>query len=739
MQRRTKKVARALSLKARRKTSLSDVIPLPKPQFEFEDTLVTQLRASDVLANCYEEYDGDITITINRDSPKKQTILHHPCYHDNNLFPVWQAFSNLDRKSTGAVLLGRIMSLSSMVGPVLNGRYLTEKTVHEQFINTTHVSFVQFKVFIEKCVARNPLSFAIEWEKLRSACWRQCQSWHLNPPPCEVPNDEIPPELHHSFYWLWCVFNQIAEPDTYPPSADNEEIELILRKLCSSIGILWEDSDDNVSSVSSSSLSSNPHEHNGVNNNGLKAYDGSSMRASTIRRNSYVRIVEEELPNDPDDCIVATETLLVTFHQFLSIVAETMGSETILSPAFGRAVKQVYLTEVEEVIRTGWISMKKPGTDVWKRRWGVLKKHNIEFYSDPICDLLKYQITLNNKMHVESLPDASSHKHRFRLVEREGDFNIAWEAEMSCSDSQHSHSWMLCMNLTIKIQQTGLTAKRIEIAERRLERHRRRESELNAIEKKREVKRTRKRLQEVRERWNLMQTKLNERALARDKAMETMQKMDEIYDRLQALTKKQSLIRKANARIRNAFPSMSSDSGVDVMNKEEKTLIESRDEKLTEYQDKMKKIEDEKQILQEQLLELQASAILSKDSEKTLILVYGPERQAAFVQEEQLRQRSASVAALKPPSGNSHRRSNSPFRKNTIPAISISTSALTNSPSSSPVSSSACLITEFSQSHPELSNGDGISRNKGLRSQTTKQKKTSFDSDMSNLSGERLV
>lgn len=41
MQRRTaaRKVSRALSLKARRKPSLTNVVVLPKPQFEYEDTL----------------------------------------------------------------------------------------------------------------------------------------------------------------------------------------------------------------------------------------------------------------------------------------------------------------------------------------------------------------------------------------------------------------------------------------------------------------------------------------------------------------------------------------------------------------------------------------------------------------------------------------------------------------------------------------------------------------------------
>lgn len=47
-----------------------------------------------------------------------------------------------------------------------------------------------------------------------------------------------------------------------------------------------------------------------------------------------------------------------------------------------------------------------------------------------------------------------------------------------------------------------------------------------------------------------MQDKLKERAAAREQAMEIVQKMDEIYDKLQSITKKQSLIRKTSYRIR---------------------------------------------------------------------------------------------------------------------------------------------------------------------------------------------
>lgn len=47
--------------------------------------------------------------------------------------------------------------------------------------------------------------------------------------PFDVPGSgEVPQDLYQSLYWLWCAFNQVAEIDTYPPSADHEEVSINL-------------------------------------------------------------------------------------------------------------------------------------------------------------------------------------------------------------------------------------------------------------------------------------------------------------------------------------------------------------------------------------------------------------------------------------------------------------------------------------------------------------------------------
>lgn len=51
--------------------------------------------------------------------------------------------------------------------------------------------------------------------------------FHLQSLPFDIPgNGEVPQDFYQSLYWLWCTYNQIAETDTYPPSADYEEVSI---------------------------------------------------------------------------------------------------------------------------------------------------------------------------------------------------------------------------------------------------------------------------------------------------------------------------------------------------------------------------------------------------------------------------------------------------------------------------------------------------------------------------------
>jgi len=55
----------------------------------------------------------------------------------------------------------------------------------------------------------------------------------------------------------------------------------------------------------------------------------------------------------------------------------------------------------------------------------------------------------------KSLPGGGSHKNRFRLVEKEGDFNILSEHEFSTSSKKSTLSWLTLINLASKVCETG--------------------------------------------------------------------------------------------------------------------------------------------------------------------------------------------------------------------------------------------------------------------------------------------
>lgn len=147
--------------------------------------------------------------------------------------------------------------------------------------------------------------------------------------------------------------------------------------------------------------------------------------------------------------------------------------------------------------------------------------------------------------------------------------------------------------------------------------------------------------------------------------------------------------------------------------------------------------------------DLQATAILSKDSEKTLILVYGPEMEPDDAELPISKIRSNSLATPTSAIRNyqkkrTHTYNNGPsvLRKtNKVPVISISTSALTASPSSTSSSGSVKLDTIYSVSHPALHNEPLNMESNGLRNHHDRTLTwSSIDSDASSIaSQEKLV
>uniref|UniRef100_H2YRZ7 PH domain-containing protein n=1 Tax=Ciona savignyi TaxID=51511 RepID=H2YRZ7_CIOSA len=267
-------------------------------------------------------------------------------------------FSVLDLKASGKVLLGRLMNMSTSLTDLLGEDHHKDIAVQKHFLQYSQVPFFQYKKYVMDTTAHQ----TIDAEKLSATCWALCRHRYLNNPLVDNLDSVVPNELADALYWLFCIFTKISEPDTYPPSIDYEEAELLLRKLCASLGIQWQQS----------------HDQDSIN--GDAGYENAN---------------DEYEPMPP---------LQVTFQQLLSVISDMIGTEVARSHAFYRSMQWLCLTEYSDIMKTGWLYSRKPGTDTWKKRWAILRGTKLSLYVTMLGQYMKEQIYLTGNMHVESLP-----------------------------------------------------------------------------------------------------------------------------------------------------------------------------------------------------------------------------------------------------------------------------------------------------------------------------------------------
>ncbi|XP_078483737.1 switch-associated protein 70-like [Ciona intestinalis] len=493
------KSLRRLSMRSRKKPLSLDMVALPQPNFEFEDVLVSQLHVADVVNNCVMP-DSASLLNCSTSPQFYNGQVTHKCYSDTTLNPIWHAFSVLDLKATGKVLLGRLMNMTSSLTDLLGEEYHTDVVLQKQFLQYAQVPFFEYK----KYVMETATQLTIDADKLCATCWSLCRHRYLNNPLVDNLDSVVPNELAEALYWLFCIFNKLSEPNTYPPSMDYEEAELLLRKLCASLGIQWQQNHDD-------------------------SYHGDQYNDNS--NDEY-----EPLP-----------PLQVTFQQLLSVISDMIGPEVARSHAFYRSMQWLCLTEYSEIMKTGWLYSRRPGADSWKKRWAILRGTKLTLYVTVLGQYVKEQIYLTGNMHVESLPSINSHKQRFRIVEKEGDYNITSEYELATADGYGAHAWISLIDVAIKIFDTGMSPKTSEVCERRYERFQRRESAKEVWTKKRDVLETYSRLVEAKKARSHIEQGLGERAKQREAQMSMLIRMDRIYESLESIQLKR---RHANRQAR---------------------------------------------------------------------------------------------------------------------------------------------------------------------------------------------
>jgi len=550
-------------------------ISMPKPKFDLEDVLVSQLQLSDVFNNCVVAdgtpwHTDGTTDSDHLSVVMKSHFTFHRCFNDTKLNPVWQAFGALDVKSQGKLPISKLCKEFSSVFTMLGLAADMEKIL-EQFAGSPLITFSQFNRYI----LANVDCDRVNTDRLSVACWHCAKSRYLISPYVDTLHSVVSDNVAESMFWLFCVFNNLMEPGKYPAVVDYEEAEMLMRKIMASLGIRWTNLDnENLSSSSSST--------------------------------------DDNMSSITEDQNLIQSQIQVSFHQLLSIISDMVGVDCMRSSSFHRSMQWLCLTEYKSVMKAGWLQIRKPGTETWKKRWAVLQGADFVCYATSNCTTVKEQLHLYPSMHIETLPNQSQKRNRFRIVEKEGDLNIKFEHELCAPDSNSAHSWVNLINIAIKLQSTGMTAKTAEVCERRVERHRRRNSVRDVQRKKKDLRRIYSRLEEIRQNRTEIEAAIAERARKRQEQMEVLSRMDDVYERLEELhyedrmnqrTIRYNSLRRANS-VRRDGVSSSSDST-------EESVFVDNSSPSTISPKSPRKLREERLHLERKLEELRLSSCLS--------------------------------------------------------------------------------------------------------------------------------
>jgi len=472
-----------------KKRNFNSTSRLPCPNIELEDGLVSQLSVNDVISNCIATNGAVSNLgnneSVNNVNPLRPVAsqMYHRCYSNSALNPIWMVYNSIDKKHEGKV---NMLALQPLIQK-LSSFTLPDRQFSLNFNKKSgKINFSEFRSY----VTDNLDMCRIDEGRVAMTCWNLCKHNYLHPPYIDEHLPVVTDTKICTLFWLFCVFCRLSEPGIYPPVIDYEEAELLMRKMMCCLGVSWSNS-DHTNDDSQSALTDD--------------YD-------------------------------TTKLLLVTFQQLLSIIPDMAGNEIVQSDNFYNAIKWICLTEFKDVLKSGWMQVKKSKQE-WRRRWVVLGGNYLTYYSSKQNLVMKNKILLTKSMNVESLPPTHDRKYQLRVVVKDDDLTISREEQFLVTNERDMREWLHLINMCIKLHCTGMTAKYAEIAERRYERHRRRQSLKSVSEKRKEVNNVRNCLQRIRQERIELNTTVGENKKKMHQQLDILNKMNKVYDEIHQIHK----------------------------------------------------------------------------------------------------------------------------------------------------------------------------------------------------------
>uniref|UniRef100_A0AAY5KT84 PH domain-containing protein n=1 Tax=Esox lucius TaxID=8010 RepID=A0AAY5KT84_ESOLU len=335
---------------------------------------------------------------------------------------IWYAFTSLDVEKSGKVSKSQLKVLSHNLYTALNIRH-DPVALEDHFRDDDDgpVSNQGYMPYLNKFILDKVVEGTFDKENVDSFCWTLCAKKNYR------PKNDVGVLSDRDAFHLWCLFNFLSE-DKYPLVLAPEEVEYLLKKICSAI----------------------------------------SVELSCVD-------IEELISKE------AVQQSGITVWAFLDFVNTGRLTKGVEKESVTMAIEKVYREIVGNIIKEGYVWKKGHLRRNWNERWFSLRPSTMHYYVSEDQKECKGCIELDQNCCVEVLPEREGKRCMFCVK------TLSKTYEMSAPDTKQRQEWTTAIQTAIRLCVEGKNSLHKDLKLRR--REQREERERRRIAKEEEEQR----------------------------------------------------------------------------------------------------------------------------------------------------------------------------------------------------------------------------------------------------------
>ncbi|XP_010879223.1 differentially expressed in FDCP 6 homolog isoform X2 [Esox lucius] len=283
------------------------------------------------------------------------------------------------------------------------------------------VSNQGYMPYLNKFILDKVVEGTFDKENVDSFCWTLCAKKNYR------PKNDVGVLSDRDAFHLWCLFNFLSE-DKYPLVLAPEEVEYLLKKICSAI----------------------------------------SVELSCVD-------IEELISKE------AVQQSGITVWAFLDFVNTGRLTKGVEKESVTMAIEKVYREIVGNIIKEGYVWKKGHLRRNWNERWFSLRPSTMHYYVSEDQKECKGCIELDQNCCVEVLPEREGKRCMFCVK------TLSKTYEMSAPDTKQRQEWTTAIQTAIRLCVEGKNSLHKDLKLRR--REQREERERRRIAKEEEEQR----------------------------------------------------------------------------------------------------------------------------------------------------------------------------------------------------------------------------------------------------------